>query len=282
MDMDYIEQIKKVISKNNLYRVAELLDISKLIYKLEANNVMYLDLGSFCIEKFIVTMDNGAERSCLIKFPSIKNIETIKKCILFFHGSQDLNWDVALMSTNMLSDDFITVYLQGNNQGTASVCEPHLHSAYGWISYGENYFEIRDCAPNFQDDLDYVRKVKEFLQTKYGFTDFYAVGHSNGGVFVTLFPIYMPDDFVAIVSHQGGIGWDEWFNLPFEKINEETRKTPIYFYTGTEDIHKIPCIQAHQLFTNEGFDSKIYIEEGGRHMWDKKCENNIYEYLYLH
>jgi hypothetical protein len=58
-----------------------------------------------------------------------------------------------------------------------------------------------------------------------------------------------------------------------------SKKPSIYFYTGSDDIHKIPCIQAHQIFTNEQFDSKLYIEDGLTHTWKKYHEINIYDYL---
>ena len=38
-------------------------------------------------------------------------------------------------------------------------------------------------------------------------------------------------------------------------------------------------IQAHEIFTNEGFDCKLYIENGLQHTWKKYHEISIYEYL---
>ncbi len=106
-----------------------------------------------------------------------------------------------------------------------------------------------------------------------------AMGHSNGGVFACLLPIYMPNDFKAIISHQGGFGYDEWFHIPFDNLSINDKKTPIYFYTGTEDIHMMPCIQAHRLFTNEGFASTLYIEPGLTHTWDTSCETRLYTWM---
>ena len=276
-----INKLKNIInSKINVkYRSNSLLNICKMIYELEKNEINEFECDEFIIYKYYVKLQNNKNRSYLIKISKKHNISTIKKCIMFFHGSRDLHWDVALISTNMLSDSFITVYLQGNNQGIYEPEEPHIHKEYNYISYGENFFEIRDFAFNFNEDIEYVKLVKNDVISKYSFTDFYAVGHSNGGVFVCLFAIYLNGEFKALVSHQGGIGWDEYFNIPFEKMNETSQKTPIYFYTGTKDIHKIPCEQAYQIFTNEGFNSKIFIEEGLEHTWEKYHEENIYNYL---
>lgn len=261
------------------YRIEEQqLEISMLIYELEINNIEMIEFENFIIKKYNILIGNKM-RSYLVKIPTKCDVSQISKCILFFHGSRDLHWDVALISTNMIHEQFITVYLQGNNQGNFELESPHLHEHYKYVSYGENFFEIRDFTENFYEDLNYVKCVKNDLILKYNFTNFYAIGHSNGGVFVTLFPIYLPNEFKALVSHQGGIGWDEWFNIPFEKIKNEDTKTPIYFYSGTDDVHKIPCIQAHKLFINEEFNSEIYIEDGLNHTWNKSCENNLYNYL---
>jgi hypothetical protein len=270
--------------KNINYRHNDNLYISKQIYELEKDDVRKFECNTFIIYKFIVFLKNNKLKSYLVKIPKNTNkkcftISNIKKCIMFFHGSRDLHWEVALLSTNMLSENFITIYLQGNNQGEFHLEEPHIHKDYGYISYGENFFEIRDTALNFYEDIEYVKIVKHDVIEKYAFTDFYSVGHSNGGVFICLFPIYLPNEFIALLSHQGGMGWDERFNIPFEKLDINSKKPFIYFYTGSEDIHKIPCIQAHQIFTNEGFQSKLYIEEGLTHTWKKYHETNIYDYF---
>jgi len=264
---------------NTEYRDKNLIEISKKIYELEISNTLVFECDIYIIYKYFVCLQNNKQRSYLVKIPKVHvvDITKIKKCIMFFHGSRDLHWDVALLSTNMLSNEFITIYLQGNNQGNFELTQPNIEK--GFISYGENFFEIRDFAPNFYEDLEYVKLVKKDIIDKYQFTDFYAVGHSNGGVFICLFPIYLPNEFKALVSHQGGMGLDEWFNIPFEKLDTSSVKPSIYFYTGTDDIHKIPCIKAHEIFTNEGFDYKLDIENGLQHTWEKYHESSIYDYL---
>jgi hypothetical protein len=274
-----IDELVEIVNNHNSndYRDKSLLEISRKIYQLEINDIKTFECDKFIIHKHIITLSDK-QRSYLVKIPKNYDTTLIKKCILFFHGSRDLNWDTALLSTNMINNKFITVYLQGNNQGKYELEEPHI-CEHGYISYGQNYFEIRDFTDNFYEDIEYVKLVKQDIILKYNMTDFYAVGHSNGGVFLCLFPIFLPNEFISLVSHQGGVGWDEWFNIPFDKLDHNSRKPSIYFYTGDEDIHKIPCIQAHQIFINEGFDTKIYIEENLKHTWEKKCEDNIFEYL---
>ena len=268
-------------SQNISYRNSNNLFISEKIYYLEKNNVKIFECDTFKVYKYDILLKNTKMRSYLVKIPKNVDITTIKKCIMFFHGSRDLHWEVALLSTNMLSNNFITIYLQGNNQGDFNLEKPHIHKTHGYITYGENFFEIRDTVFNFYEDIEYVQLVKLDVILKYSFIDFYAIGHSNGGVFVCLFPIYLPNEFKALVSHQGGMGWDEWFNIPFEKLDLNSIKPAMYFYTGSEDIHLIPCIQAHQIFTNEQFKSELYIEDGLKHTWEKNHEKRIYAYFTL-
>lgn len=266
--------------KKSKYRSTELLELSQKIYSLEIQDIRTFETENWIITKRTVRMPNSKIRSYLIKIPKHSNTQYFKKCIMFFHGSRDLHWDVALVSTNMIYDkykDYITVYLQGE----LNLTKPKIHEQYNYITYGENFYEIRYWLPQFDEDLEYMQLVRDDLMTGWDFEKFYAIGHSNGGVFLCLIPVFLPNFFEKIISHQGGIGWDEFFSIPFEKFVEGSRHTPIYFYTGTEDVHKIPCIQAHQIFTNEGFPSTLWIEEGLGHKWNIECEEHLFEYLEL-
>lgn len=276
--INYVDSLDNNNETN--YRTKNVLNISKMIYELEVNNIVFFKCKKFSVIKKYVTLSNNKMRSYLIKISNTFDYTTPTDCTLFFHGSRDLHWDVALISTNMLNDNFLTVYLQGNNQGSFELEMPHLHKFYNYVSYGENFFEIRDYVSNFNEDIEYVKLVKNTIIETYQIKNFNAVGHSNGGVFVCLFPVYLPNEFNKIVSHQGGMGWDEYFNIPFEKLDEyNKRNEKMYFYTGSEDIHKVPCIQAHNIFTNEGYKSVLYIEPNLKHTWNKSCENKIFEYL---
>ena len=257
----------------NNYRKPRMLDKSIEVYQLEIQNVLFFEKDNYLIYKYYV-----GERSYIVKMK--KNLNQIpKKCIMFFHGSKDLHWDCAILSTDMVDDDYIVVYLQGNNQGVYQLEPPHVDKDYGYISYGNNYFEIRDFADNFDADIKYVQDVIQDVGLKYDLTKFYAVGHSNGGVFVCLFPIYLPGKFIAIISHQGGMGWDEHFNIPFEKIDEKYTKPHMFFFTGSDDIHLTPCIQAHNIFTIESFDSVLHIEPNLTHTWRKIDEKYIFDFF---
>jgi len=291
-NVNLLSFINENYNKNTHYRTLELLQLSKQIYQLEINNITQFECDHFIINKY--TLPN--KRSYLVKTP--KNSNNITKCILFFHGSRDLHWDCALLSTNLISNkylDYIIVYLQGNNQGVFNLEEPHLHPQYGYISYGENFFEIRDSAINFTGptdptgptgptgDINYVKEVKENIKNKYNTSEFFAIGHSNGGVFLTLFPIYLPGEFSKLISHQGGMGYDEYFNIPFhleKKLDNNFKLPDMLFYTGTEDIHFLPCVQAHNIFLNEGFNSEIYIEKGLKHTWRKCDEWRMLDFLF--
>jgi hypothetical protein len=151
------------------------------IYKLEINNVESFETPDYIIYKHSVKVCGNNSRSYLVKIPKTCNLSNVKKCIMFFHGSRDLHWNVAILSTDMLHNNYITIYLQGNNQGHFNLEIPHIHKNYGYITYGENFFEIRDYLDNFYEDIKYVKTVKEDVMLKYNFDTFYAIGHSNSG-----------------------------------------------------------------------------------------------------
>lgn len=272
--MDVETEINK-LQANNSYRTGDFLNLAKKIYYLEINNVLKFSTEKYDIYKHHVMLANGKQRSYLIKINKNIDISKIKNCIFFFHGSRDLHWDVAMVSTNLLSDDFIVVYLQGH----LNLIEPTIHEHYNYVTYGENFWEIRDFVPQFDEDIEYIKLVKFDIDRLYGFSNYFAIGHSNGGVFVCLLPIYLPGFFKAVVSHQGGMGYDQWFYVPFEKMKKEDKLCPIYFYTGEYDIHKDPSIQAHNIFNNEGWDSTLYIEPGLIHKWNKECESKLLDYF---
>ena len=117
-----------------LFRSPRMLDKSIEVYQLEIQNVLFFEKDNYLIYKYYV-----GERSYIVKMK--KNLNQIpKKCIMFFHGSKDLHWDCAILSTDMVDDDYIVVYLQGNNQGVYQLEPPHVDKDYGYISYGNNYF----------------------------------------------------------------------------------------------------------------------------------------------
>jgi predicted esterase len=195
--------------------------------------------------------------------------------LLFYHGSCDSAWANALEYTGFseLDDNIITVY----GQASGNIVPSHKHSIYSYTSFGELFWEIRDCVKGFDEDLDYTKIVIEIMKKMYDIKKVYFVSHSNGGVFALLMAVYMSNYFDAIVSHQGGMGFDPHFYVDFSKAS--CNKPRMLFYTGTFDIHKKVCEEAHELFKSEGYDSELYIENGLEHTYDKACEPYILNFL---
>jgi predicted esterase len=174
--------------------------------------------------------------------------------LVFYHGSRDLAWDVALNTSfiNQLPDNFIVVF----GQATLENLEPpSFHKMWGNITYGEIYWEIRDFTPEFTADIEYTKDLISNIKSIYNIDKIFHLGHSNGGVFNIQLAIYMPDVFTCIISHMGGIGYDMTYQLDFEKL--VNNNTPIHFITAEYDEHKEPCIIAKRLFDSYGFKTSI-------------------------
>lgn len=58
-------------------------------------------------------------------------------------------------------------------------------------------------------------------------------------------------------------------------MRSNEQKTPILFYTGENDLHKIPCQLAYTIFKDQGFPVDIFIEKDIGHEYFSNCE----EYL---
>lgn len=105
---------------------------------------------------------NGHERSYV---HTVSNNEEGKDLIIYYHGSRGNAWMSALNETRWIehSNDFIIVF--GQAEGTVE--QPHIHDHYKYISYGELYWEIRDNAKQFQNDLSYTDKIISDMKQKY-------------------------------------------------------------------------------------------------------------------
>jgi predicted esterase len=238
------------------------------------------------IKRIFISMDSGIKRFFLIRQP--KKTQSKYKCLIYYHGSRGTAWEQVLKITtfhiNPLYDDFYLVYGQCDIQ---NITEPFIHSAYNHPCFGEIYWEIRDFTPGFSEDLEYTKLLVEKLRNDHtDIEDIYFIGHSNGGVFALLMALYLPNAFKGIVSHQGGLGFDPLYYLPFEILDDlkedETPKqrVPILLYTGEFDIHREVCEQAALLFRNEGFHRvDLFIEEGATHHYDPSCEKYLYDWL---
>lgn len=200
--------------------------------------------------------------------------------LLFYHGSCECAWNASMYTGFSGHDNIITVF----GQARGEIIESHPHPEYGslpggYTSFGELYWEIRDLVNGFTDDLDYTKEILNTMREIYCIRNIYFVGHSNGGVFGLLLAVYLSDLFDCIVSHQGGMGFDPHFCVDFSKAGPLNKKPRMLFYTGTNDVHKEVCEQAHELFKSEGYQSQIYIENGLDHQYDKQCEEYIFKFL---
>jgi poly(3-hydroxybutyrate) depolymerase len=198
--------------------------------------------------------------------------------LLFYHGSRGTGWMSSLEYTRWIEYARENKLLIIFGQAQGEQVYPHKHKYYNHVTHGELYFEIRDCVPGFQDDIQYTIEVIKAAKSLYNIDDnrIYFVGHSNGGVFGCLLPIYLPNIFKGIVSHMGGIGHDPHFYLDFSRLLPNNNKTPILFYTGEHDVHRFPCEAAHSLFLAEKFPIvDIHIEDGLDHTYSYNCEPYI-------
>lgn len=65
--------------------------------------------------------------------------------------------------------------------------------------------------------------------------------------------------FETITSHMGGIGYDTSFSVDFEDIIYPLPR--VLFYTGENDIHKIPCQQARNILISNDFPHVNYYKQ---------------------
>ena len=199
--------------------------------------------------------------------------------IVYYHGSRDIAINCALNSTNLIdtfgSSNWIVVF----GQADCEIKDPYIHPNYNHIAYGEIYWGINLCQ-NMLDDVSYTKQIINSLEAKYPkINRKVMMGHSNGGVFALLIPIYLPNMFDTIISHQGGLGFDPLFRLDFELVNVNDNKPKILIYTGEFDVHKSVCEQAQQIFSNEGYDAELICVPGLYHGRDKECEQYILQWL---
>jgi len=199
--------------------------------------------------------------------------------LVFYHGSRDIAMNCILESTSLIDTfgndkNWIVTFGQCNGE----IKNPYVHVGYGKVAYGEIYWGITGVQ-NMKCDIEYTRQLVEIMNTKYKINKKVIIGHSNGGVFSLLIPIYLPNLFDFVISHQGGMGFDPLFGLDFELVNINDNKPKILFYTGSLDMHKNVCEIAHNVFVAEKYDSEIIIIDGLNHNYKKECETIINSWL---
>lgn len=198
---------------------------------------------------------------------------------LFCHGSRDIAMNCALSSTSLITTfgsdkNYIVVF----GQCSGIIQEPYIHKFFGKIAFGEIYWGITGVQQK-EKDIKYIDEIVNYIDNNYLIKKKIIMGHSNGGVFVLLAAIYLSNIFDAIISHQGGIGFDPLFGLDFDMIEDNSKKAKVLFYTGSLDGHKSVCEIAHRVFLAEKYDSSIYIKDELKHNYEKDCEIVIKKWL---
>jgi hypothetical protein len=160
------------------------------------------------------------------------NIDYTKEInlFLFCHGSRDIAMNCIMSSTSLISTfgsdkNYIVVF----GQCDGVIQEPYIHKFFGKIAFGEIYWKITGVQ-NKEIDIEYINQIVKYIDNNYKINKKIIMGHSNGGVFCLLMAIYLPNTFDAIISHQGGIGFDPLFCLDFDLI-EITAINQEYYFT---------------------------------------------------
>merc|ERR1711976_311516 len=206
-----------------------------------------------------------------------------KPLIVYLHGSRGNAMYCALERTRWIerSDCFVVFgQAEGTNLSENRFVEIDRRWKRATLSFGEKYWEIRDTFDQFKRDIAYLDELVAICLKEYPIdpNTVFLLGHSNGGVFSCLVPLYLPNRFTRICSHHGGIGWDPNFYLDFTKSDQQ-RRTPMLFLTGDQDVHRSPCEAANQIFTDEGFDSELVVRKNTSHGYNWTEENFIFHWF---
>lgn len=225
-----------------------------------------------------VNLISPIKRFFIYTLPELSSISSeVYDLIIFYHGARGNAYEqVALTNlASYLRRNIITVY----GQCSGEMEEPYIHPNYNHIAYGEIYWEIRDSDPSFLCEIEYTEAIIQYMRANYRIRSIFTIGHSNGGVFNLQLAIHLPNVFSGIVSHQGGVGYDPGYYLDFSCMKEDDKKTPLLFYTGTDDIHREPCQWAASIFADANFPVDLFIEEGAQHKYLSSAEDYMINWL---
>lgn len=109
------------------------------------------------------------------------------------------------------------------------------------------------------EDILYTRALVGDMKDQYKINNVYFIGHSNDGVFALLLALYTPNMFKGIVSHMGCIWYDPDVYFNFKIMRDDDYKTPLLFYTGENDLHKIPCEIAYNIDSTKRISRSILL-----------------------
>ncbi len=271
--------------KANYYRSEQLNLISNIKLKNGTLTKIYLTSTRY-FYLFTNNINNDTNNT-------INNIPIKNNLLVYYHGSRDIALDCALNSTDLINNFGNESWHIVFGQCSGVIEQPYIHENYNHVAYGEIYWKINQIE-NLTDDIDYTKQLIEYMDTNYKINKKVFIGHSNGGVFGMLLPIYFskkPNFFDIIVSHQGGLGFDPYFRLDFHLLHEteilngellplwSDLKPKILLYTGEHDIHKSVCEQAYNIFNNENYYVKIIIVKDLKHSYKKECEITIKKWI---
>jgi len=252
--------------------ISEPTEIAKKI----VTNPVYADIPNITVDGIVKeTLFN--DRYYLHTTPTN---DTPHDLIVFYHGSRCTAWTQVLEYTNLRNLCSVkSKYLVAFGQASGIVSKPTIHPHFGYATFGEIFWEIRHGHPQLTEDIMYTRALVGDMKDQYQINNVYFIGHSNGGVFALLLTLYVPNLFTAIVSHMGGLGFDPDLYLNFGLMRYDDIKPPILFYTGENDLHKVPCEMARDIFSQEGFRVDFIVAKGVRHEYLQSCEQPILDWL---
>jgi len=201
--------------------------------------------------------------------------------VLIYHGSRDIAFHYLKCCDTLISALSERGYIIFFGQASGTIFEePITHPKYQDIYYGDLYWGIRK-SQNMEAEFEYTREAISSVRSSYNINHIFFIGHSNGGVFSLLLPIYMPEIFTAIVSHQGGLGYDAGFYIDFEAIPSSLPKPSILFYTSNVDVHHEACIGGYNLFKNMDFECELVVANEEPHgIISKESQDYMCDYIF--
>ncbi|KAH3756800.1 hypothetical protein Pelo_11388 [Pelomyxa schiedti] len=130
-------------------------------------------------------------------------------------------------------------------------------------------------------DEEYVQRVLEFMSNNFSCdkSRLYAIGHSNGGLFMSDLVFKLPATFAAVCNHMGGLfvpsakfGASEKdienFRIHFAESTERLpRKTPMLIITANGEDNRLICHTAKAEFERVGWPVEFIEYTNQRHMY---------------
>lgn len=262
-----------MLNDNDISKILDGFSKNKDKAKKIVENPIYENIANIMVNG-IVKEDLFNDRYYLHTIP--ENKDNSYNLIVFYHGSRDIAWAQVLEYTELHKNN---KYIVAFGQASGEISKPVIDPDYGYASFGEIFWEIRHGHQQFTEDILYTRALVGDMKEQYNINNVYFIGHSNGGVFALLLALYTPNLFNKIVSHMGGIGYDPDVYFNFDILRNSDNKTKILLYTGENDLHKIACESAYNIFKQKEFPVDIFIEKDIGHEYLPNCEEYILKWF---